>query len=192
MKKTLSVLVLLMIVSSVVFARRLENPGASSNAAVVKIGSTFKLYYKGSQQADVKVLIRDASNTVLFSETIKKSDGFVRPYNFEYLPEGDYTIQITDETGRHIEKITNKREKSETTAHLLKVSGTSAKYLLTVSNKEDSDVTVRIYDDSNNVIYNKIELVSKDFAKVYNLDGIPGQFTFEVTDATGTATSLHR
>ena len=192
MKKTFSVLVVLMVVSSVVFARRLDNPGDSPSAKVVKIGSTFRLYYKGSQQADVKVSIRDAGDHVLFTETIKRSDGFVRPYNFSNLPEGEYTIQITDKNGNQIEKISNKRERSETYAHLLKVAGSEAKYLLTVSNKGDGDVTVRIYDDSNKVIYNKIEDVSKDFAKVYNLEGIPGQFTFEVTDAKGTSTSLHR
>ena len=193
MKKTFSVLVVLMVVSSVVFARRVENPGDTPSATVVKIGSTFKVYYKGSQQADVKVSIRDAGDHLLFSETIKKSEGFVRPYNFSNLPEGEYTIQITDNNGRQIEKISYTREKSETFAHLLKVAGSDGKYLLTVSSKgADGDVTVRIYDDANKVIYNKREDASKDFAKVYNLEGITGQFTFEVTDETGTSTSLHR
>jgi len=192
MKKTFSVLVVLMVVSSVVFARRLDNPGDSPNASIVKIGSTFKLYYKGSQEADVKVSIRDAGDRILFTETIKKSEGFVRPYNFSKLPEGEYTIQITDSNGRQIEKISYKHEKSETFAHLLKVAGSDTKYLLTVSNRSKGDVTVRIYDGSNNMIYNKREDTSKDFAKIYNLAGIPGQFTFEVTDATGSSTSLRR
>jgi len=191
MKKTLSVLLVLMVFSSVVFARRLDNPGATPSAAVVKIGSTFKLYYKGSQQADVKVSILDAGNHLVFSETIKDVEGFVRPYNFENLPEGDYTIKISDKYGRQIEKITYKQEKTEAFSHLLKVAGTDAKYLLTVANRGESDVTVRIYDDANKMIYSQKEKVSNDFAKVYNLEGIGGEFTFEVTDATGT-TSIHR
>jgi hypothetical protein len=191
MKKTLSVLAVLMVVSSVVFARRLDNPGTAPSAAVVKIGTTFKLYYKGSQQADVKVSILDAGNHLVFSETIKDVDGFVRPYNFSHLPEGDYTIKISDKNGRMIENITYKQEKSEALSHLLKVAGTNAKYLLTVVNKEQGDVTIRIYDNSNNVIYNKKEAVSSDFARIYNLEGIDGEFTFEVTDASGT-TSVHR
>lgn len=192
MKKTFSVLVVLMVVSSVVFARRLENPGDTPSATVVKIGNTFKLYYKGAQQADVKVSIRDASDRILYSETIKKSGGFVRPYNFSNLPEGDYTIQIADKNGRQTEKIAYTREKTETFAHLLKVSGSDAKYLLTVSNKGNGDVIVKIYDESNKIIYNKMEDGSKDFAKIYNLESIPGQFTFEVTNSNGTSTSLHR
>ena len=73
----------------------------------------------------------------------------------------------------------------------LKLPEQNAKYLLTVASKEQSDVTIRIYDDSNNVIYNKTETVSSDFARIYNLEGIAGEFTFEVTDASGT-TSVHR
>jgi hypothetical protein len=191
MKKTLSVLLVLMVFSSVVFARRLDNPGATPSAAVVKTGSTFKLYYKGSQQADVKVSILDAGNHLVFSETIKDVEGFVRPYNFENLPEGDYTIKISDKNGRQIEKISYKQEKSEALSHLLKVAGTDAKYLLTVANRGESDVTVRIYDNANKMIYSQKEKVSSDFAKVYNLEGIGGEFIFEVTDATGT-TSIHR
>lgn len=193
MKKTLSVLVVLMVISSVVFARRLDNPGASSNAAVVKIGTTFKLYYKGPQQANVKVSIRNANNKIVFTETIKNVEGFVRPYNFSNLPEGEYSIHVSDQFGGQIEKITYKREKSEPLAHLLKVAGSDGKYLLTVNNRENGDVTVRIYDEANNVIYDRKEFVSKDFAKVYNLEGVVGdQFTFEVSDAKGTYTSLHR
>jgi hypothetical protein len=180
-----------MVVSSVVFARRLDNPGASSSATVVKIGSTFKLYYKGAEQADVKISILNGRNNVVFSETLKKVEGFVRPYNFSKLPEGEYTIQISDKFGRQIEKITYKQEKPEALAHLLKVAGSEAKYLLTVSSRGESDVTVRIYDNTNSVIYNKTEIVSSDFARIYNLEGIGGEFTFEVSDAKGTI-SIHR
>ena len=191
MKKTLSVLVVLMVISSVAFARRLDNPGTSSSAAVVKIGSTFKLYYKGAEQADVKVSIRDRGNHVVFSETLKNVDGFVRPYNFSKLPEGEYTIQVSDKFGNQIEKITYKQERDEALAHLLKVAGSEAKYLLTVSNRGESGVTIKIYDGANNVIYNETEITSSDFAKIYNLEKIGGEFTFEVSDRKGT-TSLRR
>ena len=89
MKKTLSVLVVLMVISSVVFARRADNPGAAAGMAVVKNGTTFKLYYKGTQQMDVKVSILDATNKIVFTEVLRKVEGFVRPYNFSNLPEGD-------------------------------------------------------------------------------------------------------
>ena len=190
MKKTLSVLVVLMIVSSVVFARRIDKPGSAPHVAVMKNGTTFKLYYKGSQQADVKVSIRDANNNELFSEVLKNVEGFVRPYNLSSLPEGEYSIQISDKSSRQIERITFEKTKIEKLAHLLKVSGSDSKYLLTVANKEGDDITVKIYDESNNVIYNHREEAKSDFAKVYNLGNRTGDFTFEVTDGKGISTSL--
>lgn len=190
MKKILSVFVVLMIVSSVVFARRIDNPGSAPHVAVMKNGTTFKLYYKGSQQADVKVSIRDANNNELFSEVLKKVEGFVRPYNFSHLPEGQYSIHIIDKSGRQIEQVSFEKSKNEKLAHLLKVSGTDGKYLLTVSNKEGDDITVKIYDESNNVIYSQLEETASDFAKVYNLGNRAGDFTFEIIDEKGISTSL--
>lgn len=192
MKKILSVLVMLMVISSVVFARRMDNPGTAFGMAVVKNGTTFKLYYKGTQQMDVKVSILDASDNVIFKEVLKKVEGFVRPYNFSNLPEGDYTIEIADKNGSKTERVSYQNGEVGKLAHLLKVSGSEGKYLLTVSNKEKDDLTVKIYDDSDNVIYNHTEEVKSDFAKVYNLERFSGKFTFEITDGKGITTSLSK
>jgi len=190
MKKTLSVLVVLMVVSSVVFARRMDNPGAAASMAVVKNGTTFKLYYKGTERMDVKVSILDAADKIVFTEVLKKVDGFVRPYNFSNLREGEYSIVIADKNGRQIEKVSYQKGKIERLAHLLKVSGSEGKYLLTVSNKEPGSISVKIYDAANNIIYNQKEEVNGDFARIYNLEKVSGQFTFEITDGNGVTKSL--
>lgn len=190
MKKTLSVLIVLMIVSSVVFARRIDNPGVAVRTAVVKSGTTFKLYYKGTEQNDVKVSILDAGRNVVFSETLRKVGGFVRPYNFSNLPEGDYSIEIADKNGRHSEKVSYEIPNLEKLAHLRKVSGGEEKYLLTVSNKEANDLTVKIFDASNTMIYDHTEEIDSDFARVYNLERFSGRFTFEITDGNGVTKSL--
>ena len=190
MKKILSVLVVLMVISSVVFARRMDNPGTATGIAVVKSGTTFKVYYKSEQQTDVKVSILDSSDKVVFTEVLKKVEGFVRPYNFSNLPEGDYSIEIADKNGRQVEKVNHQNGSVEKLAHLLRVSGSEGKYLLTVSNKEADDITVKIYDDSNNIIYSHTEEIKGDFAKLYNLEKFSGNFTFEITDRNGITKSL--
>lgn len=119
MKKILSVLVMLMVISSVAFARRMDNPVAAAGVAVMKNGSTFKLFYKGAQHSDVKVSIVDARDHVVFSEVIKKVEGFMRPYNFSNLPEGNYTIEVSDKSGRYIEKISYNKGKVEKLANLV-------------------------------------------------------------------------
>lgn len=190
MKKILSVLLMLMVVSSVVFARPIDNPVTTTGVAVMKSGTTFKLYYKGAEQSDVKVAILDSGERLVFSETIKKVDGFVRPYNFANLPEGNYTIEISDKTGRHAEKVKYSKGKVEKFVNVVKVTGAGDKYLLTVSNKQADDITVKIFDETNNVIYSQRERVISDFAKIYNLERFSGKFIFEITDSKGITKSL--
>jgi len=44
---------------------------------------------------------------------MKKMDGFMRPYNFDGLPEGQYTIKVEDENGKTVEKINYKSGRVE-------------------------------------------------------------------------------
>lgn len=192
MKKILSVLVVLMVISSVVFARRMDNPSTTAGVAVMKNGTTFKLYYKGLQQSDVKVSILDASDNVVFSEVIRKVEGFVRPYNFSNLPEGKYSIEISDKSGQYTEKVSYNKGKVDILANLVKVSGTTDKYLLTIPNKQSEKINVRIVDDTNNVIYDQTEKIVNDFAKVYNLERFSGKFIFEITDSKGITKSFNK
>ncbi|HTE31964.1 MAG TPA: hypothetical protein VK666_16395 [Chryseolinea sp.] len=189
MKKILSVLVVLMVISSVVFARRTDKPAFASGVAVVKNGTTFKLYYKGAEQSNVTISILDADKKVLYTEVQHNVNGFVRPYNLSYLATGEYTIEVADRSNIHTEKISVQRDNGEKLAHLFKMSE-DGKYLLTVSNKDNSDITIRIYDGSDNVIYDKVEAASGEFAKVYNLKKYNGKFTFEISDANGKTKSI--
>ena len=65
---------MLLILISATFANASDNP--SSSMAVLKHGSTIKLLYKGIEQNDVKVLILNDENQIVFSEKIKSTDWF--------------------------------------------------------------------------------------------------------------------
>ncbi len=190
MKKTFSILMMLMIVSSVVFARRLDNPGSSM--AVLKSGSTFKLLYKGASNTDVKILILNDDNEIVFSEKIKNEGGFLRPYNFTELPEGDYHFQLTDINGRQTEKVNYRKGSNSKVAHLLRVGGNNEKFILSVPNKGTDILTVTIYDAENTVLYTEREKVTGDFGKVYTFKGLQGNVTFNVTDSHGKTQSLSK
>jgi hypothetical protein len=73
MKKTLSILAALTIFSTSLFANNIDNPNAATGMAIMKNGTTVKLFYKGTKQADVKVSIYNAANTLVYSETIKNA-----------------------------------------------------------------------------------------------------------------------
>lgn len=193
MKKTIGFLTVLMIISSVVFARRIDNPGSASGVAVIKNGTTFKLYYKNAEHSNVKISIRDAANNIVFSETLHNVNGFVRPYNFSTLSTGNYTIEVTDKTNTHTEAITIERKETPavgTSARLFKVPGEKEKYLLTFANQASDDISVRILDSSNDVIYSEAASIEGNFAKVYNLQKYSGKFTFEVTNGQGKVESV--
>src|SRR5690349_1256566 len=135
MKKTLSIFIALIIISSSVSARRLDKPEETSAIGVIKSGSLVKLFYKGVKDCNVKVSIFNSNDVVVFREEIKHTEAFMRPYNFSELPEGDYTIELVDHLGKKIEKVSYRNGKVERLANLIKMAGEKNKYMLTISNK---------------------------------------------------------
>ena len=190
MKKTLSILAALTIFSTSLFANNIDNPNAATGMAIMKNGTTVKLFYKGTKQTDVKVSIYNAANTLVYSETIKNVDGFVRPYNFTNLEEGEYSIELHGENGRQVERVIYKLGKVEKLANVMHVTGESNKYILSVANKGQDVLTIKIYGDKGILLYSKTENVDGDFAQVYNLDKYKGNVTFEVSDSKGVTKSL--
>ena len=190
MKKTLSILAAITIFSTALFANNIDNPNAATGMAIMKNGTTVKLFYKGTKQTDVKVSIYNAANTLVYSETIKNVDGFVRPYNFTNLEEGEYLIELLGENGRQVERVIYKLGKVQKLANVMHVTGEPNKYILTVANKGQDVLTIKIYGDKGVLLYSKTEEVNGDFAQVYNLDKYNGGLTFEVSDSKGVTKSL--
>jgi len=187
MNKPLSLLAMLLI-GGITCVNAFDNP--STTMAVLKNGSTFRLLYKGIKQSDVKVLILNDENQIVFSEKIKNTDGFARPYNFSELPEGNYSIQLKDQSGVRTETVNHHSKKeSKKTMHLMRVPGT-ARYILSVPNKGASDLSIAIFNDLDEVMYRSEENISGDFARIYNLGSNAGNFRFVVTDSKGQTNSI--
>jgi hypothetical protein len=183
--KKISLLFAGVLLCTVVFARGIDGPIKGSSVAVTNsIGSTlYKVYYKSERLGTVKVSIMDEKGYTLFNETLNKVDGFVRPYNFEGLPEGQYTVKVEDESGKTVEKVNYKSGRVEKLIHLQKLAGEN-KYLLSIASPKPEDVFIYIFDDKDNLIYNEIQSIKGEFAQVYNLKDIQS-FTIEVTDKWG-------
>ncbi|MBL7858798.1 MAG: hypothetical protein JNM57_14005 [Cyclobacteriaceae bacterium] len=192
MKKTLSIFAALMILSVAVVARSADkpvHPTSTTGMAVVQSGTIVKLFYKSEKPAKVRVTIYDRHNTIVLTENIKKLDGFMRPYNFSSLPEGDYTIEVADENGKQIEKIDYHHASFKKLGHLVKIQDTE-KYMLMLANRGEDVVDIKVLDGKRNLAYQGTEKISNDFSKVFDLTNLKGDFSLEITDKSGTTLVL--
>jgi hypothetical protein len=189
MNKTLSFFAALLVVTTTAFAKTPDEP--ASGISVLQKGELIKLLYKGDKYADVKVYILNQDNEVIFSEKIKGTHGFIRPYNFSNLPEGNYSFELVDYIGRReIEHIDYKLEPRKKVMHVVRVGGTTDKFVLSVPNSGQSRLSINIYDDRGRVMHTENEQISGDFAKVYNIKDHSGKITFEVVDNKGKRNSF--
>lgn len=177
MKKTLVITALLTVLSSAVFASEGESTTAKASTEVRKSETqVFNLVYKGATSERVDVRIVDENDNILFSESIKNLNAFARPYNLSQLPEGTYTIKVTDSNGTKVHEIHNYKnpakvvEKSLHFVRLTKV--TDGKYQLTIGNQGVNDAQIEIYDNNQNLLYRNTELLNGNYAKVYNLQQV--------------------
>jgi hypothetical protein len=189
MKKTLLFFVMLTIVVGSAVAGD-DIPTASSRMAVLRSGSTFKVFYKGGAINKVTVNIYDSRGGKVLSDNVGRHENFVRPYNFSGLAEGQYSIELIDNNGKQVESVEFRSGKIEKLANLIKVANGESKYLLVVPSRGSDVLSVKISDANGAVVYQGTESVEGNFAKVYDLKSISDNFTFEITDKTGAIKTL--
>lgn len=189
MKKTLLFFLALTIFSSVSFASTLDNPVAVARMGVIRSGSVFKVFYKGTALNRVTINIYDSKGLLVFTDKLGKQENFVRPYNFSELADGQYTIELNDQLGKQVESVEYKHGKIEKLATLIKVAGES-KFLLAVPSQGQDVLKVKITNESGDVVYEGEEKIQGDFARIYDLKSI-GKFTMSVTDNKGTTKTIH-
>lgn len=180
MKTNYVVLALLMVIGSVINVNGLDKPKAPANMAVLKAGSTFKLYYKNVKSGNVKVTIYDSKGKEVFEESFTDVENFVRPYNFSALKEGEYTITLENEEGKQSTTINYSNEKI---ASLVKMKNN--RFVVAVPNKSSNEITVSIFDAAKKLVYTSTHNTNSDFAGLYNVSKLSGELTIEVSDNNG-------
>ncbi len=185
MKKTLSIFVMLTMVSSVVLAGGIDNPNASSKVAIMKKDADhIQLYYKSTKATSIEVLIYDAENKLKFSETIRKSEGFTRPYDLSNMKRGEYTIVVNDGDDRFVEKINTLPKKSSLLTNVIKTK-TSGDYVLTIADDQAKSVSIKITDRFNNVLFQQNENIDKQLAKMFHVSTEASGVKFSITNDQG-------
>jgi hypothetical protein len=176
----------LMVIAVVVTSVGKDEPGSQGLAVVPVRGSeVFKIIYKGESSSKVKLNIYNSSSEIVFSETMNGVNGFIRPLNFTGLQFGEYTVELTDASGKKVEKINYQPTKSESSVHVSKLVNEEGKYLLSVAKANSQLITVKIFDEANNLVHTNTKEVSGDFAQLFTLKDVAGAVTFEVSDNSG-------
>lgn len=154
---------------------------------------TIKVYYEGATPGRVTLKIYDNLGKEVFAETIKGLSKFMRPLNFSGMERGVYTIEITDENGKQVQKV-NYETASEnidgtneiTSIKALHVSKLQdGKYLVSVANEGSEQINIRIFDNNNNLVHDENRTVTDGLGVVYNLKEVSGKPVFMITDGTG-------
>ena len=192
MKKSISILTLLLIAGSISFVNAFDDPRSTSG--VLKQGSTVKVLYKASELSDVKIYILDEQDQIVYTEKIKNTDGFARPYNLSNLPQGNYKIKLLDNSGSHVEHISHsvKPVKRSRITYVARVAGSTDSFILSVPNKGQDDISITIYNADDELLYSGKETITGDFAKIYKLKNYNGKIKFVVTDSKGLTGSWTR
>jgi hypothetical protein len=168
-----------------------DHPTSLSGAAVIKTDEgTFKLLYKSETATDVKVSIFNEASKLVFSEKIRHTTGFARPYSLDNLDKGNYTVSIEDHTGTTVQKISTMDTETSKLVNILKLNNGQSKYLLTVGGKGNETLVLNIYDGQRQLIHTETKSIKGDFAQVYNLSRIKGIPSFEVLHQNGSLESV--
>jgi 5-hydroxyisourate hydrolase-like protein (transthyretin family) len=184
---------MLILLSSVVFAGGIEDPKASSNMAMMKKGNSHvQIFYKGNKSAKVQIAIYDAEKKLKFSEVVRNTDGFSRPYDLSKLAAGEYTIEMNDGVNTIVERVDTKEIKSSFVSQVVKIQGKENKYLVTVADKNASSLIIRIESPEGNVLFEHADVMSRQYAKVFALPDSCNNCSFIVKNDKGEVLSMKK
>ena len=169
------------------FASVAKSPASLSVTA--SSANVFKINYKANETGTVKISIYDSNNELVFVEVLNNVTSFVRPYNFNELPEGEYTIVVADKNGKQAEKVNYASNKINSFISVSEVADAENKYALSVTNNGTEEVFVRIFDNDYNMIHEQSVQVTGSFGLIYNLNNLKSAaastVTFEVSTSSG-------
>lgn len=181
--KTKSILIAALIIIGSVSAMANEKPETATGLAVVPVkgSNVYKVIYKGENEGKVKVNLFNNQREVVFSQTIANG-GFILPLNFSNLSSGEYTVELVGANGKKVQKFVHGAATTPANyIHVSKIVSEEGKYLISVRNA--NAINVKIYDRSG-LIFDESKTLAGDFAQVYAVK-VPGELTFEITDANG-------
>jgi hypothetical protein len=186
--KTIISTIAAVLLTSVLMAAEPITPGL----AVIhqKEAGVFKVIYAGGTSSSVVLKLYAPNGEIVFAEKVNSTKGFSRPLNFTGMNFGEYTIEVND--GIETKKLSvnysaaesRVEEATNLNAYVAKVSD-DRKYLLSISNELEEQISFKIYDAEKNLIHNESMTIKGNKGLVYNLNTVSGELTFVVSSKSG-------
>jgi len=141
--------------------------------------------FNEAPQGTVIVRITDSENRLILRDKINKAEAFAKKYDLKALPQGSYSVEVTDESGV-LRTASFNNFTVETPAVFSRVSQIEDnKYRLLVSNLQSKEVEVLIYDGDRLIHTEKIDN-PQGLHKIYTLSNVSGAgINFKVKTASG-------
>lgn len=154
----------------------------------VKGSNVYKVIYKNDNATRVKLNVYNSDGQVILSETMSKGS-FMLPLNLSGLAAGEYTVEINDGATKQTEKIAyNLNPASKSAAgkivHVSKVSKAEEKFLLSIAHANSESFEVKIFGETDNLIFIETTSVADSNAKMYHVTDQKVS-RIEVTDSSG-------
>lgn len=187
MKKSIILAVLAVAVNVSVFASdNLDNAKGTASAVVTTTArpNVFNLVYNSAKSGLVRVTIKNQDNNVVLEDEVFNEKGFIRPYNFNGMPAGNYNVLVKDAAGKtelavaYSNAIVNTVRKAE-----FKSLENNKYQLRLVGNTADA-VEITIFDQFGQSIHSEVLTQKGSFTRVYDLSKLKAKnLTFEVKAA---------
>jgi hypothetical protein len=140
----------------------------------------YKLIYPVRNAGIVYVKIYDQQGQQVFSDRIRNKNGFMKPYDFSNMPDGNYKFMIKSDGGKIITDVVHKLHEDDLNI-ALGDTGEKDAYRLVVTGVKKDPVYVNIYDYKDQLVFEDIVKVGKNFSRVYSFPENAKDLTFVVT-----------
>lgn len=162
---------LLTVISSTATYASVDSVSLSSFCKVTELANAqkYRVIYQAPETEDVKILLYNEKQQLIFSEVVVATDGFAKIYDMTGLKDGQYTFELSSKSFSHREAVALKTW----SAQELVISETQDKKVAMVGTGE-VDFTLDIIDQDGNMLFS--DGFSKDEAvqKLFNLQQIEG------------------
>ncbi|SFU03620.1 hypothetical protein SAMN04489724_3501 [Algoriphagus locisalis] len=160
---------------------------SEGTAVVIRQTETTKVAvaFNEAPQGTVIVKITDAEDRLILRDRINKTEAFAKKYDLKALPQGAYSVVVTDESGVLTSGSFNNFVTEVPTVFSRVAPMGDNKYRLLVSNLDAKDIEVMIYDGDKLIHTEKIDN-PQGLHKIYSFDKVSGAgINFKVKTASG-------